>query len=79
MTGAANEVGTRGQLIALTDDLRLRPEGWYVELDLDGDGTYDLLLFTFVSLGGIGRSGYPWYQGAGREFGFPPTGGSSCE
>jgi hypothetical protein len=65
---SANEkIQTREQLFAPITDPALNPERRYAELDLNGDGTNDLILSESVSLGGTGGLVYNLYLGVGQD------------
>jgi hypothetical protein len=57
----------RAQLLAPITDPALSPERRYAELDLNGDGTNDLVLSESVSLGGTGGLVYNLYLGLGQD------------
>ena len=62
---ADDRVQTREQLFAPINDPKLNPERHYAELDLNGDGTNDLVLSESVSLGGTGGLVYNLHLGLG--------------
>lgn len=64
---ADDELQTREQLFAPITDPNVNPERRYAELDLNGDGTNDLLLSTSVSDGGTGGLIYNLYLGVGQD------------
>lgn len=66
---ANNDIQTREQLFApITDrNMEVNPERRYAELDLNADGTNDLLLSESVSFGGTGGLVYNLYLGVGDD------------
>lgn len=64
---AAEDIQTREQLFAPMTAPTLNPERWYADLDLNGDGTNDLILSTSVSDGGTGGLLYNLYLGIGQD------------
>ena len=68
LTAQADDgIQTREQLFAPITDPNVNPERRYAELDLNGDGTNDLLLSTSVSHGGTGGLIYNLYLGVGED------------
>ena len=64
---ADDDIQTREELFAPITNPDLSPERRYAELDLNGDGTNDLLLSTSVSHGGTGGLIYNLYLGVGQN------------
>ena len=64
---AENKIQTRKELFAPITDPAVSPERRYAELDLNGDGTNDLVLSDSVSLGGTGGLVYNLYLGLGQD------------
>jgi hypothetical protein len=64
---ADEKIQTREQLFAPITDPALNPERRYAELDLNGDGTNDLVLSESVSLGGTGGLVFNLYLGLGQD------------
>ena len=64
---ADDDIQTREQLFApITDrNMEVSPERRYAELDLNADGTNDLVLSESVSFGGTGGLVYSLYLGVG--------------
>ena len=64
---ADDDIQTREQLFApITDrNMEVSPERGYAELDLNADGTNDLVLSESVSFGGTGGLVYNLYLGVG--------------
>lgn len=67
VANADDKVVTRAGLFAPITDPSLDPERRYAELDLNGDGTNDLVLSESVSLGGTGGLVYDLYLGLGQD------------
>lgn len=63
---ADEKVVTRAELFAPLTDRLLNPERQFAELDLNGDGTNDLLVSESVSLGGTGGLVYNLYIAVGQ-------------
>ena len=64
---ASEDVRTRAEVLAASTDPGLRPERRYGELDLNGDGTNDLVVSESISLGGTGGLVYNLYLGLGQD------------
>ena len=66
---ADDDIQTREQIFAPITDrtMEVSPERRYAELDLNADGTNDLLLSESVSFGGTGGLVYNLYVGVGDE------------
>ena len=66
-TQAEHRIQTRAELFAPITDPAVNPERRYAELDLNRDGTNDLVLSESVSLGGTGGLVYNLYVGVGQD------------
>ncbi|MEI6219265.1 MAG: hypothetical protein WCP86_10220 [bacterium] len=64
---ANDKVQTRERLFSHVSDRGINPERHYAELDLNGDGTNDLVLSESVSFGGTGGLVYNLYLGIGKD------------
>jgi len=64
---ADDEVWTREELFAPVNDPTLSPEKHYAEIDLNGDGTNDLIVSESISLGGGGGLIYNLYLTVGQN------------
>ena len=67
VANADDKIVTRADLFAPSTDPSLNPERRYAELDLNGDGTNELVLSESVSLGGTGGLVYNLYLGLGTN------------
>ncbi len=67
VANAEDKVVARADLFAPIIDPSLNPERRYADLDLNGDGTNDLVLSESVSLGGTGGLVYNLYLGLGQD------------
>ena len=66
-THAEEETFTRQILLAPLTDTILSSERYFTELDLNGDGTDELIISESVSLGGTGGLIYNLYLGIGQD------------
>ena len=64
---AEEEAYSRQVLLAPLTDTTLSPERYFAELDLNGDGTNELIISESVSLGGTGGLIYSLYLGIGQD------------
>ncbi len=64
---AEEEAYSRQDLLAPMSDTTLSPERYFTELDLNGDGTDELIISESVSLGGTGGLIYNLYLGIGQN------------